>query len=113
MIEELGKPKPLYSDEESSLRSQEFFRFINGNNIKIIQTSTRAHTVERFIYTFKMNLQRRLDGLGQNKNEWVKHVKHIVDTYNNTVHSTIEIKPVEAVKKGKSPLGELAFTEQI
>ena len=33
IIEELGKPKQLYSDEESSLRSQEFFRFINENNI--------------------------------------------------------------------------------
>ena len=29
IIEELGKPKQLYSDEESSLRSQEFFRVIN------------------------------------------------------------------------------------
>ena len=34
IIEELGKPKQLYSYEESSLRSQEFFRFINGNSIK-------------------------------------------------------------------------------
>ena len=60
IIEELGKPKQLYSDEESSLRSTEFFRFINGNNIKTIQTSTHAHTVERFIGTFRQNLQRRL-----------------------------------------------------
>ena len=40
IIEELGKPKQLYSDEESSLRSTEFFRFINGDNIKTVQTST-------------------------------------------------------------------------
>ena len=45
-----------------------------------------------------MILQRRLDALNQDKNEWAKHVKHIVDNYNNTVHSTIEIKPNEAVK---------------
>ena len=49
-----------------------------------------------FIYTFKMNLQRRLDALGQNKNEWVKHVSGIVTKYNNTTHSTIKIKPVDA-----------------
>ena len=96
IIEELGKPKQLYSDEEPSLRSTEFFRFINENNIKTIQTSSHAHTIERFIGTFKDNLYRRLDGLKQDKNEWVKHVKHIVDKYNNTVHSAIEIKPVEA-----------------
>ena len=50
----------------------------------------------RFIRTFKDNLYRRLDGLGQNQNEWVKHVSGIITKYNNTVHSTIEIKPVEA-----------------
>ena len=32
IFEELGKPTQLYSDEESSLRSTEFFRFINDNN---------------------------------------------------------------------------------
>ena len=50
------------------------------------------------MYTFRMNLQRRLDALNQDKNEWVKHVTHIVDECNNTVHSTIKIKPNETVK---------------
>ena len=99
IFEELGKPKQLYSDEESSLRSTEFFRFINENNIETIQTSTHAHTIDRFIGTFKDNLYRRLDGSKQHKNEWVKHVSGIVTKYNNTTHSTIEIKPVDAVKK--------------
>ena len=98
IFEELGKPKQLYSDEESSLRSTESFRCINENNIKTIQTSTHAYTIERFVGTFKLNLYRRLDALGQNKNEWVKHVSGITTKYNNTTHSTIEIKPVEAVK---------------
>ena len=98
IFEQLGKPKQLYSDEESNLRSQQFFRFSNKNNIKTIQTSTHAHSVERFIYTFKMNLYRRLDGLNQDKNEWVEHVKNIVDKYSNTENSTIQIKPNEAVK---------------
>ena len=43
-----------------------------------------------------MNLSRRLDCLKQYNNEWVKHVKHIVDTYNSTEHNTIQIKPNEA-----------------
>ena len=93
---ELGKPKQLYSDEESSLRGTEFFRFMNEKNIKTIQTSTHAHTVERFIYTSKMNLQRRLDALNELKSEWVKHVKNSVGKYNNTTHSIIEIKHNDA-----------------
>ena len=110
IIEELGKPKQLYSDEESSLRSTEFFRFVNENNTKTIQTSSHAHTIERFVGTFKDNLYRRLDGLGQNKNEWVKHVKNIVGKCNNTVHSTIEIKPVDAMLP-KNQLGVMALME--
>ena len=92
IIEELGKPKQLYSDEESSLRSQGFFRFIS-KSIKTIQTSTHAHTVERFIKLFENNLYRRLGALGQEKSEWTKHVSGIITKYNNTLHSTIEITP--------------------
>ena len=73
-------------------------RFLNQNEIKYVQTSTHAHTVERFIRTFKMNLYRRLDALKQTKNDWFKHVSDIITKYNNTTHSTIEIKPNEATK---------------
>ena len=63
----MGKPKQLYGDEESSFRARYFFRFINDHKIKHIQTSTHAHTVERAIRTFKINLYRRLHGLNQDK----------------------------------------------
>ena len=70
-----GYPKQLYSDGESSFRAKVFFRFINGNDIKHIQTSTHAPSAERFLRTFKNNLYRRLDGLKQDKSDWVKHVE--------------------------------------
>ena len=40
-----------------------------------------------------MILQRRLDALNQDKSDWIEHSHNIVDQSNNTVHSTIEIKP--------------------
>ena len=67
IFEQLGKHKQLYSDEESSPRSKGLFRFVNESNIIIIQTLTHAHTIERFIYTFRTNLQRILDALNQDK----------------------------------------------
>ena len=97
----MGTPKQLYSDEESSFRANMFFRFMIDTGIKHVQTSTHAPTVERFIRTSKDNLYRRLDGLNQNKSEWVKHVKSIVTKYNNTEHNTPEIKPLDAVKQEK------------
>ena len=60
-----GKPKQLYSDEEGALNSTKYIKFLNENNIKHMQTTTHAHTVERYISTFRMNLQRRLDALKQ------------------------------------------------
>ena len=68
----MGKPKQLFSDEESSFRAKGFFIFTNDIDIKHIQTSTHAPSAERFIRTFKDNLNRRLDGLKQDKNDWVK-----------------------------------------
>ena len=67
IITSIGKPKQLYSDEEYSMKSVKMNRFPNDNDIKAIQTTTHAHTAERFIRTFKDNLYRRLDALNEDK----------------------------------------------
>ena len=46
-----------------------------------------------------MNLYRRLDALKQDKTEWTKHISKIIQKYNSTEHSTIQIKPNEAGRK--------------
>ena len=99
IIAEMGKPKQLYSDEESSVKSAKMVEFLNRTEIKSVQTSTHAHTVERFIRTFKDNLYRRLDALKQTKKDWFRHIDNIIKKYNSTEHSTIQIKPKEAGEK--------------
>ena len=99
IIAEMGKPKQLYSDEESSVKSAKMVEFLNRTEIKSVQTSTHAHTVERFIRTFKDNLYRRLDALKQTKTDWYRHIGPIIEKYNSTEHSTIQIKPKEAGEK--------------
>ena len=44
-------------------------------------------------------MYRRLNGLVQGKNEWIKHVDNIINKYSNTEHNTTKIKPSDAVKK--------------
>ena len=68
----MGTPKQVYSDE-GGFRANTFFRFMNEAKIKHIQTSTHAHTVERFIITFLDNLYRILDASNQEISDWVKH----------------------------------------
>ena len=99
IIAEMGKPKQFYSDEESSVKSAKMVEFLNRTEIKSVQTSTHAHTVERFIRTFKDNLYRRLDALKQTKKDWYRHIGPIIEKYNSTEHSTIQIKPKEAGEK--------------
>ena len=99
IIGSMGKPKQLYSDEESSVKSAKMVEFLNRTEIKSVQTSTHAHTVERFIRTFKDNLYRRLDALKQDKKDWYRHISDIIKKYNSTEHSTIQIKPKEAGEK--------------
>ena len=74
----MGKPKQLYSDEEGSFNSTKYIRFINETNIKHVQTTTHAHTVERFVHIFRNNLQRRFDGLKQDKSDWIQHIDKIL-----------------------------------
>ena len=50
----------------------------------------------RGLLTSKMNLQRRLDALNQDPSVWIKHYQEVVAKCNNTVHSTMQIKPHEA-----------------
>ena len=95
----MGEPKQLYSDEESSMRSAKMVQFMNQTEIKSVQTSSHAHTVERFIRTFKDNLYRRLDALKQNKSDWFKHIYNIIYKYNSTEHSITQLKPNEAGKQ--------------
>ena len=59
VIEKLGKPKQIYSDEEGAFNSNKYIKLINEQNIKHIQTTIHAHTAERFIQTMLTNLYRR------------------------------------------------------
>ena len=66
MFTSMGKPKQLYSDEESCVRSSKMNRFLNGNEVKSVQTTSHGHTVGTFIKTFKDNLYRILYSLNEN-----------------------------------------------
>ena len=45
-----------------------------------VQATTHAHTVERFIRTFKDKLYRRLVSLKQDKTNWIKPIDNIIKT---------------------------------
>ena len=82
IVQSMGEPKQLYSDEGSSMRSSKMNIFLNDNEVKSIQTATHAHAVERAVRTFKDNLYRILNAFKQDNNEWVTHISSIIKTHN-------------------------------
>ena len=58
-----------------------------------------GHTVERFNRTLKEQIQRRLDAMGLDRDEWITQLEPIINKYNNTEHTTIKMKPTDARKE--------------
>ena len=81
------------------MRSAKMNRFLNDNDIKSVQTTTHAHTVERFIRTFKDNLYRRLDALNEDKSDWVKHISSIIKNIIQLNIALLKSSRMKLVKK--------------
>ena len=65
------------------------------NNTEIYSTYNERKSVvaERFIRTLKNNIFKQMTAIQQDI--YFKGLDDIVDKYNNTVHRTIKIKPIE------------------
>jgi hypothetical protein len=99
------KPKKIWSDHESGLYSNEFQNFCIENDIILYSTQSelKAMIVERFNRTFKEKLWRKFTELNDS-NHWVNLISLILSDYNNTIHSTIKMTPIEASKPENSYL---------
>jgi hypothetical protein len=56
----------------------------------------KAQVVERFNRTLKLRMGKLFDA--QNSFRYVDKLPDLVNNYNTTVHSTIKMKPVDAIK---------------
>ena len=100
IIYKMGSPKQTYMDIEGSTTSKQFINWItNTKKIKHVTTATHAHTVERFNRTLKENMVKRLEYENKGREKWTEQLNYVLNKYNNTVHSTIEITPKEATLK--------------
>lgn len=100
ILDKIGIPKQMYSDQEGSFNNAEFVRLLNSHKIKHITSISGAHTVERFNRTLKEKIQTRLDAMGLSRDKWLEQLHPIINKYNNTIHSTIDMTPNDAKKRG-------------
>ena len=67
------------------------------NNIEIYSTYNEGKSVvaERFIRTFKNKIFKHMTAIS--KNIYFDVLDDIIDIYNNTVHKTIKMRPIEVM----------------
>ena len=100
ILDIIGVPKQMYSDNEGSFSSKEFIQLLNEKNIKHIVTHF-AQGVERFNRTLKNMTILKLKAKDKEEQfKWSDALQDTLNKYNNQEHSTIKMTPNEAKKRG-------------
>lgn len=89
-------PRNIHSDRGKEFYNSEFKQLINRFNINLYSTYTslKASIVERFNRTLKTKMWKQLHLNGSYK--WIDILPQLIETYNNTKHSTIKMLPIKA-----------------
>ena len=89
------KPNKIWVDRGSEFYNSKMNRFLEENNIERYSTFNEGKSVvaERFIRTLKNKIYKHMTSVS--KNVYIDALPKIVQTYNNTYHRTIKMKPNE------------------
>ena len=89
------KPTKIWVDQGSEFNNQSFKDFFKINNIEMysIFNEGKSAVAERFIRTLKNNIFKNLTAIS--KNVFIDALNDMVNKYNNTVHRTIKMKPID------------------
>ena len=95
IISEGRKPNKIWVDQGSEFYNQSFKDFLKINNIEMYSTYNEGKSVvaERFIRTLKNKIFKHMTAIS--KNVYFDVLDDIVNKYNNTVHKTIKMKPID------------------
>ena len=94
IITERRKPNKIWFDRGSEFYNQSFKDFLKINNIEMYSTFNEGKSVvaERFIRTLKNKIFKHMTAIS--KKIYFDVLDNIVNKYNNKVHRTIKMKPV-------------------
>ena len=89
------KPEKIWVDQGSEFYNHSFKDFFKINNIEMYSTCNEGKCVvaERFIRTLKNKMFKHMTTIS--KNVYIDVLNDIDNKYNNTVHRTIKIKPID------------------
>ena len=89
------KPNKIWVDQGGEFYNNLFKRFLKINNIDMYSTYNEGKSVvaDRFIRTLKNNIFKHMKAVS--KKVYSDILDNIVNKYNNTVHRTIKMKPID------------------
>lgn len=92
-------PAKLQVDKGTEFYNKQFEKYCKDNNIVLFSTYSdqKAAIVERFNRTLKMRMSKLFD-VNQSF-RYIDDLQSLVTAYNNTYHSTIKMKPIEAINE--------------
>ena len=95
------KPNKMWVDQGGEFYNNVFEKWLSDNNIIVYSTYNEGKSVvvERFIKTLKNKLYKHMTATG--KNVYYDVLDDVVNEYNNTKHSTIEMKPIDVGDNNK------------
>lgn len=102
-------PNLLHTDKGLEFKNKEFNEILRKYNIKIYHTENeeKSSIIERYNRTQNEKMKVLFE---INKNfKWINILPKIVKNYNNTVHSTIKMKPKDVDKIAEKELLETVF----
>ena len=79
-------------ERESEFHSSSMKSWLQDNNMEITHKEGKS-VVARFIRTLENKIFKYMTSIS--KNVYIDKLNDIVNKYNNTYHSTIEMKPVD------------------
>ena len=98
LIFKTRKPNKIWTDAGKEFINKYFKKYLSDNNVEIYQTYNegKAVVVERFNRTFKEKIWRYFTEY--KTKTYINVLADLLSEYNNTVHSTTKLTPVDASK---------------
>ena len=89
------KPNKIWVDKGSEFYNNSFKKWLKDNDIEMysIHNEEKSVVAERFIRTLKTKMYKYMASVL--KNVYIDKLDDIVSGYNNTIHRTIKMKPID------------------
>ena len=100
------KANKIWVDQGSELYNNNFKDFLKINNIEMYSTYSQGKSVvaKRFIRNLKNKVFKHMTAIS--KNVYFDVLNDIVNKYNNTVHKTIKMKPIDVTSDSYAEYNE-------